>query len=144
MIIEIDNVGFSFGNRRLKYDLYYYNDFDRFNAPTPAEKFKKILLIWAEVLKASDSSMVSTYLPYAPKDQGTYCLKATQTGDCRVVVEMAEVRADGWAMKLDEVEIYMTAPMESYKQENEAIGEFDKSELIDALENAHVLVDGDT
>ena len=55
MRVTIDNKGFTLGDQRFIYDLYFLNDDSKVLGPALGGTFKKILLEWAEVLRTITS-----------------------------------------------------------------------------------------
>jgi len=53
MKIQIDNKGFTIGDKKLIYNLYYF-DSEEYNAPSLGATFKKMLVKWADVLEAME------------------------------------------------------------------------------------------
>jgi hypothetical protein len=137
MEIKIDNKAFSFGRNRFTYNLYYF-DSEKYGAPTLGGVFKKVLIEWAHALENISGQNVSFFLPYAPDDQETECLKLSPLHE-RFVVERVTVKESGFNINIDNLEEFITAPHEIYAESAEVLGEFDRRELVSALRNAQIV-----
>ena len=137
MKIEVDNKGFSIDGHRVIYDLYYF-DSEQYVAPTRAAAFKKILVKWAKVLRESKAGSDPLFLPFAPDDQWTECLRAVQH-DNRIVLRYVRVSENGWAIDVNRLEDFMTAEHAVEKEDPEELGNYDKDEFLAALIDAQVI-----
>lgn len=137
MKIEVDNKGFSIDGHRVIYDLYYF-DSEQYDAPTLADTFKKILVMWANVLRESTAESGPLFLPFALDDEWTECLRAVQH-DNRIVLRYVRVSENGWAIDVDRLEDFMTAEHVVEKEDPEELGNYDKDEFLAALIDAQVI-----
>jgi len=139
MEIRIDNKGFSFGDNRFIYSLYYF-DSEKYDAPTYGGMFKKVLIECANALQNATREDAPLFIPYAPDDQETECLKLSPLGE-RLVIERVTVKDRGFNLNIDYLHEFITSPHEILAESGQMLGEFDWQEVIYALTNAEVMND---
>lgn len=139
MRVTIDNKGFSFGDQRFIYDLYFLNEDDKALAPTMGGTFKRIVLEWAEVLQTITAENSPFFLPYGPDDECTECLEAVVLGD-KIVFTDVRVAREGWTIDFNDLREFITSPQEIY-EERMTFPACDREEVISALTNADVVDD---
>jgi len=137
MKIQIDNHGFTVGNHRFIYNLYFIESDSEFLQPSAGATFKKILLKYAEVLQdiSEDSPL---YLPFAPDDEWTDCLKARLVGN-KIRFTFASIAEGGWGVFDFDLTGFITSTHEIRTEFDEGIAECDKDEIIAAMINAEVI-----
>lgn len=136
MKISVDNRGFTFGDHRFIFDLYYFED-DEWRAPTLADTFKKMLLKWADALKEIGEAKTPLFLPFAPGDESIECLRATYWENDKLTFSWVELAENGYAVDLVDVKTFSTRAY-TLDRESPEFGECYKYEVISALTNAEV------
>lgn len=135
--ITVDNKGFCLDGRRLLYNLYYF-DSEMYEAPTPAETFRKILVRWGILFREQNLCDGTIYLPYAPDDQWTDCLEVDTSGEC-VSVKTVRVDVSGYQIDIEKIENFVTSTPVIVGYISPAFGVYDKEDFISALINAQVV-----
>ncbi len=139
MRVTIDNKGFTLGDQRFIYDLYFLNDDSKVLAPTMGGTFKNIVLEWAKVLRTITTENSPFFLPYGPDDQWTDCLQAVDRDD-KIVFSDVRVVREGWAINFNDLEEFITSAQEVYETRL-TFAEYGKDDVITALINADVIDD---
>jgi len=136
--ITIDNKGFTFGNQRFIYNLYFIEDDSEFLAPTFGGTFKKIVNKWAEVLQTISKERSVMYLPFDPDDQWTDALKAALVAT-KIEFNWVRLAVGGWGVFDYDLTGFITSAHKIDEESEEILGEFDKNEIVSALINAKVI-----
>lgn len=137
--LVVDKRGFTIEGHRFLYNLYFLEDCSEFAAPTSATTFKKILNKWAESLTEMDEGSEPLYLPFAPDDQWTDCLRAALVGE-EISLNFVRVADNGWGVFDFDLKGFNNSP-HVVKIESPIFGKDRKGELISALLNAAAIDD---
>jgi hypothetical protein len=137
MNIRIDNKGFTFGEFRFIYNLYFLEDGNKYDAPTAGLVFKNILSNWARILSNINSENSPMYLPFNPDDQWTDCLKASAANRL-IEFKVVRLAVNGWGVFDFNLEDFITSDHNILTESTEVVGLYDKNEVISALINAEV------
>ncbi len=137
MKIQIDNHGFTVGDHRFIYNLYFIESDSEFLQPSAGATFKKIVIKWAEVLQGISEER-PMFLPFAPDDQWTDCLKACLVSN-KIRLTFASLAEGGWGVFDFDLEDFITSSHKIRNESDEVIVECDKDEIIAAMINAEVI-----
>ena len=137
MKIQVDDKGFTFGDHRFFFDLYYFDN-DEWQAPTSADTFNMMLLKWAGVLEGFNDPTSPVFLPFAPYDESIECLRATYWENDKLTFSWVEIGAAGWDVDLTDIQAFSTKAYTLYRESPE-FGECYKNEVISALISAEII-----
>lgn len=142
MKIRVDNKGFSFGDHRFTYYLYYFEG-KEWDAATSADSFKKVLLKWADILEKYTVDRQTVFLPFAPDDHGIECLRTSCWFDKDISFSWVDVQEAGYSVDFSKMDEFCIAS-HVLQRESPEFGWCKDSEFIFALRNAEIIDDPTT
>ena len=143
MEIRIDNKGFELGGHRFAHDFYWideetHNSISAGKSLSSGELCKWLFGKWANALRGIDAENSPMFLPFAPEDEWIECFRA-DFQDGMIKFTRVDVAEGGHEFPWNDIEGFITSPHEILDTAYTEFADFDKDELLAALQNPDVV-----